>query len=119
MNYADELARLIQLQADRAELKLARERGEVISIAAETQADIAMITTIKNRLLGVPSKNATRMVGKSDARRGEMLTKEINECLSEWRPELLPRESPATRTCFVGDEKRARNAVDLPSDYLR
>jgi phage terminase Nu1 subunit (DNA packaging protein) len=85
MSYSDELARLMSLQGDRAELRLMRERGEVISVEVEKQANITMITIIRSKMLGIPSKLASRFLGKTDAQRKGLLQKEVNECIAEWR----------------------------------
>lgn len=49
-------ARLAKLQADRVELELRRERGELVD-AAEVQGEyVRLVTQARNRLMGVPSQ---------------------------------------------------------------
>ena len=72
-------------EGDRLELKLAKERGERIDIHAQVEKDKTMILVVRSKLLGLPSKLATRMGGRSDEQRLAYLQREFEEAHNEWQ----------------------------------
>lgn len=48
-------ARLARLQADRVELEIARERGQLVDAEEMRLAYVTLVTAARNRLLGIPN----------------------------------------------------------------
>lgn len=54
------------IEADRIELKLAQERGQVVSVADVEKSIAAVATALKQAILGMPAKLVTRLYGVRD-----------------------------------------------------
>lgn len=65
-DYHLEKARLVKLQADRAETELAELRGELVSASDVADAWAQMLSTIKMRILAIPSKSAKQLAIETD-----------------------------------------------------
>ncbi|MBO4780502.1 MAG: hypothetical protein J5497_07695 [Selenomonadaceae bacterium] len=66
-----------------AELKLSKSRGEVYDATTVESVLVELLTNFRNKLLGLPSKYATRLEGKSRAEIYSTLTTAIEEELTE------------------------------------
>lgn len=66
-----------------AEVKLAKTRGELYEAAVVEGVIVELLTNFRNKLLGLPSKYATRLEGKSRAEIYSELTTAIEEELTE------------------------------------
>lgn len=58
LNQSQELARKYAAEASRTELKLAKERGELVEVEKVKRAQMVVNATLRTRLLGVPTKVA-------------------------------------------------------------
>jgi phage terminase Nu1 subunit (DNA packaging protein) len=77
-------ARKYDLEAQRAAIKLARERGEVVSIADVEKALSQCFGNVRSRLLSIPGKLAPRIAGcRSKPQIKALIENEIHEALSE------------------------------------
>jgi phage terminase Nu1 subunit (DNA packaging protein) len=77
-------ARKYDLEAQRAAIKLARERGEVVSIADVEKALSQCFGNVRSRLLSIPGKLAPRIAGcRSKPQVKALIENEIHEALSE------------------------------------
>jgi phage terminase Nu1 subunit (DNA packaging protein) len=77
-----ERLRLLRADADLRELELARERGEFAAVVDFERAITAMVVTTKARLLSLPSRLATQLVGQDRFEIESRLDKEIKEALT-------------------------------------
>ena len=66
-----------------AELKLSKSRGEVYSAEVVEGVLVELLTNFRNKLLGLPSKYATRLEGKNRDEIYTVLTSAIEEELAE------------------------------------
>ena len=80
-NLTQERVLLVRAQREKVELDLAERRGELQS-RAETAADlVALATAVRNRLLAVPDRVASRLgLPRHDA---EVISEEIRDALTE------------------------------------
>lgn len=67
----------------RDELKLKKEDGSVYDALTVEQAFIEMLTILRTQLLGLPSKLAVQLEGKSRAEIYNLMTQEIENSLEE------------------------------------
>jgi phage terminase Nu1 subunit (DNA packaging protein) len=85
-NYAftlvEQQTRKTQADAARAEIKLAKERGEVVAVEEVKQAQIKVNSIIRTRLLGVPTKVAPLVANKGLPQAKAVLESEIREVLT-------------------------------------
>jgi phage terminase Nu1 subunit (DNA packaging protein) len=105
-----ERARLTRVQAERQELKLARESGDYIptELGLKVFEDIAM--DMRAKLLAIPSKAAPRMIGITKERDAKTkLEKMIHEVLVDFS-----RTSPDR---FLGELRKlqGRTSQDVPA----
>lgn len=85
--------RLQRLQGDDLEMKLARERSQLIPASAVEPAMRAAIVTARERILGEPARIAALLEGKNRTEREDMLRGLIDEVLtklSRWRQAAAP-----------------------------
>ena len=66
-----------------AELKLKKMKGEIYNAKAVEDAFVSMLTILRNNLLGMPSKFAKQLEGKSQTQIFGLLTEEIEAHLEE------------------------------------
>ena len=66
-----------------AEVKLAKTRGELYEAATVENVMTEQLANFRTKLLGLPSKYATQLEGKSRAEIDDALTDAIEECLTE------------------------------------
>ncbi|MDH3636852.1 MAG: hypothetical protein OES09_00105 [Gammaproteobacteria bacterium] len=92
-----ERARLAKEQADRAEMENAIRRGEQVNVEAVQDLWTVVLTNVKARLLGIPTKAAPELDGTIQQKRA-VLDAQIREALEElstgpdaWRAESLRR----------------------------
>lgn len=69
--------------ADKYEIQVERERGQVVPFSEVKARWVELITTAKNKLLGVPSAAAPLCVGRDAGEIQTILEDRINEALSE------------------------------------
>jgi phage terminase Nu1 subunit (DNA packaging protein) len=82
-NLTAERARLVGVQRELAELKLAIASGKLIDRAAEDRRDFEIARTVRDSILNVPDRIASELAAESDAARvHERLTAELTKCLS-------------------------------------
>jgi terminase small subunit / prophage DNA-packing protein len=92
-NLAEAQLRKINAEAALAELKLARERGEVVNVQDVEKAVSGQIANARARLLAMPSKLAGLLVGLTKPKIKTQLESEVNQALAE-----------LTKTATEGDE---------------
>ena len=80
-----------------AELKLSKSRGEVYDATTVESVLVELLTNFRNKLLGLPSKYATRLEGKTRAEIYSTLTAAIEEELTEL--------SEGVNACDFADEQ--------------
>jgi terminase small subunit / prophage DNA-packing protein len=74
----------LQVETKRLELRLSRERGELVPINDVARIVEQQYTTVRSHLLALPNKLAPMVAGKTDiAELNSILTSYINEALSE------------------------------------
>jgi len=100
-----ERARLTRTQADRAELKLKKESGELIPTASAMQQWGAVIQTVRQKILAIPMKTAPLLYGLETAEIKERLQRQIFEVLEELSN---PRLYGSTEAANKKRGKRAR-----------
>jgi phage terminase Nu1 subunit (DNA packaging protein) len=116
---AYESARKCRAEADRHELKLAKERGEVVLTKDVRRAAEVVFGNFRSRAMSVPMKLARRLGAcKTDAQRKDVIEKEMREMLNELvmtavpaerfeaEPEVSPAGPATVRTCSVADVER-------------
>jgi phage terminase Nu1 subunit (DNA packaging protein) len=84
LDLSAERARLAKEQADKLEMENAESRGETLNAECVRIIIQGMFGTVRNRVLGIPTKVAPFIIGKSEI--GEIqtiLNDEIYECLTE------------------------------------
>jgi len=82
--------RKTQADAARAEIKLARERGEVVAVEEVKQAQIKVNSIIRNRLLGIPTKVSPLVaVNGNVAKVRAVLDAEMREILTQLSQEAI------------------------------
>jgi phage terminase Nu1 subunit (DNA packaging protein) len=69
--------------ADKYEIQVERERGVVVPFAEVKSRWVELVTTAKNRLLGVPATAAPQCVGRDASEIQAILESRITEALSE------------------------------------
>lgn len=92
-NLLDAQLRKVNAEAALAELKLARERGEVVNVQDVEKAVSGQIANARARLLAMPSKLAGLLVGLTKPKIKIQLESEVNQALAE-----------LTKTATEGDE---------------
>lgn len=80
---ADAQLRKINAEAALAELKLSRERGEVVAVIDVEKAVAEVSANVRARLLAMPSKLAGLLVGLTKPKVKAQLEQEVNEALAE------------------------------------
>jgi phage terminase Nu1 subunit (DNA packaging protein) len=75
--------RKVNAEAALAELKLARERGEVISVQDVEKAVAEVSANVRARLLGMPAKLAGLLVGLTKPKVKAAIEQEVNQALAE------------------------------------
>jgi phage terminase Nu1 subunit (DNA packaging protein) len=76
--------RKLSAEASLAELKLARERGQLVTVEDAGKVWTKQVTTLRTRLLAIPAKLAGQVVGaKSPEEVRACLDEEINDALNE------------------------------------
>ncbi len=84
LTLTDERARLTKIQADRKELQLQKERGELIHVETAMKMWGSVIQQIRQKLLAIPTKASPILHGaKTIAETKETLEKFIFEVLEE------------------------------------
>ncbi len=79
-----ERKRLVKAQADRAELELAKEKGEVAPLAEIERGWAKTMALIQARMLQVPSRAAVQIIRETDEGRiKSVLTSEIRQVLTD------------------------------------
>jgi len=92
--------RLTKAQAEKAELELAEERGELHRATAVVSVWAENVINAKAKLLSIPSKLAPQLAGLSAAEIEALLKKEISEVLhelAEYDERRIARASPSRR----------------------
>lgn len=64
--YEQALKRKVTAEADRLELKLAQERGQVVAVQDVEKSIAKVSTSLKSAILGLPAKLSTRLYGVRD-----------------------------------------------------
>jgi phage terminase Nu1 subunit (DNA packaging protein) len=82
-NLADAQLRKVNAEAALAELKLSRERGEVVNVQDVEKAVAEVSANVRARLLAMPSKLAGLLVGLTKPKVKSQLELEVNQALSE------------------------------------
>lgn len=83
LSLTDERTRLTKLQADLAEIELAKRNGDVIPYAQALSAWTKVLGAMKTRLLGIPTKYAPLLFGRAALEIKDMLDGAIGEALAE------------------------------------
>lgn len=84
----EEMARKTQIEADRAELKLLKEQGELVTIRSVRDQREKVYSIIKMRLLALPGKMAPIVFGmESKNKIKAKLEAEVYEALEELKSE--------------------------------
>lgn len=84
IDYHVEKARLVKLQADKAEAELKELLGEFVSAVEVSEAWTHMLVNIKTRLTGIPSKTASIVCHETDpAVVQDILDEHIRDALME------------------------------------
>jgi len=84
LTLTDERTRLTKYQADLVEIELATSRGEVITRKTAEKIWSSIVTTTRQKLLGIPTRVAPQLVGtKSIPEAKELLENAIYEVLTE------------------------------------
>ena len=93
---ADEMARKTQIEADRAELKLLKEQGELVTIRSVCEKQVKANFIIRDKLLALPTKMAPLIVGmKKTSQVKARFETEIQEILMELTPPEGKRARPS------------------------
>ena len=102
----EERTRLTRLSADRKELSLQKERGEVIEVIEATRLWSHIIMSFKKRLQGMPRKIAPVVFGSSKVTEiQEIMETEVTTILNELAEPDLGTFSAASRASDQGAEK--------------
>lgn len=84
LSLTDERCRLTKINADRKELQLDRERGELLHVDAVMMFTGAVMQNIRNKMLALPKKMSPIVFGsKSIPEVEEVIKKYVYECLTE------------------------------------
>lgn len=78
-----ERSRLARLKADQVEREAMVEAGELIPADRIEKAWLGVATAVRSRLLLIPSKIASRVVGKAPAEVQELVRRELHAALDE------------------------------------
>ena len=92
LDYTQEKARHEKVKREISELKLAKADGRVYDAQTVELVMIEMLSNLRTQLLGLPSKMAPQLDGKSKEEIYTMMTSEIEDKLaelSEYSPELF------------------------------
>lgn len=81
--YNEAARRKLSAEADLAELKLSRERGEVVGVQDVEKAVAGISANVRARLLSMPSKLASLLVGQTRPKIKAKIEFEVNEALNE------------------------------------
>jgi len=82
--YQDERTRLTRHKADMAEMERQRLLGELVPLGDVTHAWATVVTTLRVRLLSIPTKLAARLALARNAVEAQALVRDaIHECLEE------------------------------------
>ncbi|WP_295156203.1 hypothetical protein [Selenomonas sp. AE3005] len=95
LDYTQEKARHEKVKREISELKLAKADGRVYDARTVELVMIEMLSNLRTQLLGLPSKMAPQLDGKSKEEIYTMMTSEIEDKLaelSEYSPELFMTE---------------------------
>jgi phage terminase Nu1 subunit (DNA packaging protein) len=84
LDYAYEQALKTKVERERHELKLARERAQLVEVKDVKTVLQQYSGNVKARVLAMPGKLARRIGGcKNDGERKDMLSREARECLED------------------------------------
>jgi phage terminase Nu1 subunit (DNA packaging protein) len=96
-NLRAERMRLLKAQADLSELDLQERRGKIIPISLYEKLLIGWAVTIRQRVLALPARVATLLVGLDRRRIHDVLERECRELLL-----ILQREAHGDRNSTAG-----------------
>ena len=83
-DYGKARAQLYLERARAARIKREQLEGSLVSVAKVIAFNVGIVSLVKNRLLGVPTKVAPRLVGLKTAAEAEALVRaEVHEALAE------------------------------------
>lgn len=84
LSLTDERCRLTKINADRKELQLDKERGELLHVDSVMMFTGAVMQNIRNKMLALPKKMSPIVYGsKSIPEVEEVIKKYVYECLTE------------------------------------
>jgi len=111
-DWAAERGRLTRIQADRQELKLAKLKGDLISLKQVNQEWSELLVSFRDRPLVLPSVLAPSIVNRTETEAERILTNRISaalEKLSNWTPsnddeDTQARPAPDSRAAIADGE---------------
>ena len=83
VNYFKEKGLHEKVKREQSEIKLEQMRGKLYEAAAVESALIEILAVLRNNLMGLPAKFATRLEGKRRAEISAVMTEEIESMLDE------------------------------------
>ena len=95
IDYISEKAKHERIKREIAELRLAKMEGSVYAAKTVELVLTEMLSNLRTQLLGLPSKLAPQLEGKTRDQIYEVMTRELEERLSElseYTPELFTEE---------------------------